>query len=66
MPVALLPGRARLVTRPSLTGSSATKKTMGIEVVAFPAAIEAGPPPLTMSATRRRTRSAASSGNRST
>ena len=38
MPVRLPPGRARLATRPSLTGSSATVKTMGIVVVAALAA----------------------------
>ena len=37
-PVRLPPGRARLATRPSLTGSSATMKTMGIVVVAALAA----------------------------
>src|SRR5262245_18482115 len=40
--VALPPGRARLVTRPSLTGSSLTPNTFGIVVVAFLAATEAG------------------------
>ena len=34
IPVRLPPGRARLATRPSLTGSSETAKTMGIVVVA--------------------------------
>jgi hypothetical protein len=38
MPVALPPGRARLATRPSLTGSSLTPKTMGTVVVAALAA----------------------------
>ena len=38
IPVALPPGRARLVTRPSLTGSSLTPKTIGIVVVAALAA----------------------------
>ena len=38
IPVRLPPGRARLATRPSLTGSSATTKTMGIVVVAALAA----------------------------
>src|SRR5262249_56125890 len=42
MPVALPPGRARLATRPSLTGSSPTPKTIGIVVVAVLAASEAG------------------------
>ena len=38
MPVALPPGRAKLATRPNLTGSSATPKTIGIVVVAALAA----------------------------
>src|SRR5262249_19418896 len=42
MPVALPPGRARLATRPSLTGSSPTPKTIGIVAVAALAASEAG------------------------
>src|SRR5262249_46186600 len=42
MPVALPAGRARLATRPSLTGSSPTPKTMGIVVVAALAASAAG------------------------
>src|SRR5262249_19716694 len=37
-PVALPPGRARLATRPSLTGSVPTPKTIGIVVVAALAA----------------------------
>jgi putative ABC transport system substrate-binding protein len=41
-PVALPPGRARLATRPSLTGSSPTPKTIGIVAVAALAAIEPG------------------------
>ena len=41
-PVRLPPGRARLATRPSLTGSSPTTKTMGIVVVAALAANAAG------------------------
>ena len=57
-PVRLPPGRARLETRPSRTGSSATIKTIGIEVGAFAAAIDAGPPPETSTAMRRRARSA--------
>src|SRR5262249_22760889 len=45
MPVRLPPGRARLATRPSLTGSSPTMKTTGIFVVAaLAAAAEGGPP----------------------
>ena len=42
MPVALPPGRARLATRPSLTGSSPTPKTIGIVAVAALAASAAG------------------------
>src|SRR5262249_30159413 len=42
MPVALPAGRASLATRPSLTGSSPTPKTMGIVVVAALAARAAG------------------------
>jgi hypothetical protein len=62
-PVVLPPGRARLATRPSLTGSSATPNTIGIAVVADFAASAAGLlPGVAMTATRRRTRSAASSG----
>ena len=40
-PVALPPGRARLATRPSLTGSSPTPNTIGIVAVAALAAIAA-------------------------
>ena len=42
MPVRLPPGRARLATRPSLTGSSPTPKTIGIVVVAALAASARG------------------------
>ena len=45
IPVRLPPGRARLATRPSLTGSSPTMKTMGIVVVAALAANAAAVPP---------------------
>jgi hypothetical protein len=41
IPVRFPPGRARLATRPSLTGSSPTRKTMGIVVVAALAVIAA-------------------------
>src|SRR5262245_16420746 len=59
MPVALPPGRARLATRPSLTGSSPTPKTIGIVAVATLAASDAGLlPGVAITATRRRTRSA--------
>jgi hypothetical protein len=64
-PVALPPGRARLATRPSLTGSSATPNTIGIVAVAALAAIAAGVPDVAITATRRRTRSAISAGRRS-
>ena len=41
IPVRLPPGRARLATRPSLTGSSLTEKTIGIvAVAAFAASAE--------------------------
>src|SRR5262249_32756651 len=43
IPVRLPLGRARLVTRPSRVGSSPTRKTMGIVVVAALAATAAGP-----------------------
>ena len=45
IPVRLPPGRPRLATRPSLTGSSETMKTMGIVVVADLAANAAAVPP---------------------
>ena len=54
MPVRLPPGRARLATRPSLTGSSVAMKTMGIEVVASLAASEA-PATVAIAATGLRT-----------
>src|SRR5262249_48371069 len=66
MPVALPPGRARLATRPNLTGSSPTPNTIGIVEVAALAASEAGLlPGVAITATRRRTRSAMSDGKRS-
>src|SRR5215468_960647 len=64
MPVRLPPGRARLATRPNLTGSSPPTKTIGIVVVAALAA-NAEVPTVAITATRRRTRSAASAGSRS-
>ena len=64
-PVELPPGRLRLATRPTLTGSAPKLKTIGIVVVAALAASAAGVfPGVTMTATRRRTRSAAKSGSR--
>src|SRR5262245_62101123 len=65
MPVRLPPGRARLATRPSLTGSSVAMKTIGIEVVANLAASDA-PATVLITATCLRTKSAANSGSRST
>src|SRR5262249_40198774 len=45
VPVALPSGRAMLATRPSLTGSSLTAKTIGmVAVAAFAANTVAGPP----------------------
>src|SRR5262249_27445237 len=55
-PVRLPPGRARLATRPSLTGSSAEMKTMGIVVVAALAA-NAALAGAAITATYRRTNS---------
>ncbi len=57
-PVRLPPGRARLATRPSLTGSSPTRKTIGIAVVAALAAI-APVPKVTITRTCLCTNSAA-------
>src|SRR5262249_43475255 len=65
MPVRLPPGRARLATRPCLTGSSDTPNTMGIVVVApLAASAVAKPAAVTITATCRRTSSAARSGSR--
>ena len=64
--MALPPGRLRLATRPSLTGSSLTLKTMGVPplaAIAARAAFVFGA--ATMTAACRRTRSAARSGRRS-
>src|SRR5215475_9402907 len=65
IPVALPPGLARLATRPSLTGSSLTTKTIGIVVVAAFAANAATGVDEAITETWRRTNSAASAGNRS-
>src|SRR5262249_6053141 len=66
MPVALPPGRARLATRPILTGSSPTPKTIGIVVVTALAASEAATLlDVAITAKRRRTRSAMSDDRRS-
>ena len=42
-PVRLPPGRLRLATRPSFTGSKPTRNTIGMVVVAALAATAAGP-----------------------
>ena len=58
------PGRARVATRPSLTGSSLTPKTMGIvEVAALAANVEGVPTGEAITATCRRANSSASAGN---
>ena len=62
MPVALPRGRARLATRPSLTGSSMTPKMIGIVVVAALAASAPAVEAVAMTATRRRTKSAMRAG----
>ena len=59
------PGLATLDTSPVSTGFPATAITIGIVVVACLAAKAAGVPWVTMTATLRRTRSAASAGRRS-
>src|SRR5262249_10362537 len=65
MPVRFAPGRLRLATRPNVTGSPAVLKTIGMVVVAVLAASTAGVSLATITATRRRTRSAASAASRS-
>ena len=62
--MALPPGRLKLATRPSFTGSPPVTKTMGIVVVAALAASAERVFPK-IRATWRRTRSAARAGNRS-
>src|SRR5262249_37519998 len=62
-PVILPPGRLRLATSPSLTGSLPRLKTIGIEVVACLAASAATGVSAMITDTRWRTRSAASVGN---
>src|SRR6266850_644939 len=63
-PVILPPGRERLVTIPSRTGSPAVAKTMGIVAVACFAARGPAVPWVTIKSTLRRTRSAARLGRR--
>src|SRR5262249_36469699 len=64
-PVTLLPGRLRLATSPSATGSAAVEKTIGIIVVDAFAATADEVPAAAITATGTRTSSAASAGNRS-
>src|SRR5262249_3623387 len=59
------PGRLRLATSPSATGSAAVEKTTGIVVVDAFAATAGEVPAAAITATGRRTSSAASAGNRS-
>src|SRR5262249_13503699 len=61
-PVTLPPGRLRLATSPAATGSIADEKTIGIVVVAAFAASTEGVPAAAITATCRRTSSAASAG----
>src|SRR6516162_3261297 len=65
-PVTLPPGRLRLATSPSCTGSLEVPKTIGMLVVAALAARADNTPGDTITATRSLTRSAASAGSRST
>ena len=63
-PVTLPPGRLRLATRPSLTGSAPVWNTIGIvAVAAFAASAGAEPRQAAITATGRRTSSAARTGN---
>jgi hypothetical protein len=65
-PVMFPPGRLRLVTRPKRTGSSPTLNTMGmLAVAALAAKATPSPPPVTMTATCRVTKSSARAGSRS-
>src|SRR2546430_6967703 len=63
-PVALPPGRAKLATRPTPTGSSGVLNTIGIVAVAAVAASAAGVVTAMITAARRCTSSAASPGRR--
>ena len=66
IPVRLPPGRLRLATRPTLTGSTPLVNTIGIVAVdAFAASAALLPPVAAIAATPRRTKSVASTGNRS-
>ena len=64
-PVMLPPGRLRLATSPSSTGSPPVRKTIGMTEVADFAAKAAGKPVVTISATCRSRRWAARIGRRS-
>src|SRR4249919_532163 len=64
-PVRFQPGRLRLLTRPTATGSLLLANAMGMVAVAALAARAAALPKAAMTATLRRTRSAASAGSRS-
>ena len=64
-PVRLPPGRAKLATRPSLTGSPTKVKTIGVVEVALFAASVGGEAMVTIKSTLRPTRSAANAGRRS-
>src|SRR5215472_1506448 len=64
-PVTLPPGRARLMTSPSVTGSPTVGKTMGMRPVACLAARAASVPEATMTSTLSATSSAATAGSRS-
>ena len=64
-PVAFPLGRARLATRPSLTGSSPTPNTIGIVSVAALAATASSMVGAAITATRRRTKSAITACRRS-
>ena len=64
-PVMLPPGRLRLATRPSLIGSPPVSKMIGMVVVAAFAASAAGVEVAAITATCRRTSSAAIPGSRS-
>jgi hypothetical protein len=61
-PVTLLPGRARLATSPTPTGSAAFSSTMGIVVVACFAANAAGAEWATMTSTLSRASSSVRAG----
>src|SRR5215467_7890883 len=65
-PVILPPGRPRLGTIPNPTGSTTPTKTIGTDVVAFPAARAAGPAEARMTSTFERSRSSANCGSWST